>query len=631
MITLFLMTLSLQSEFSIPKGLPDWALRAFAGVDLNETPDADIWRLLDETVITCQRKGQWETRRRTVQIVLKQKGAEDAATYTISGDEKASKIKKLKGWHAHPQKGLDKLDKDNVITIGKSTNRTISFDNETLVYFEHVSKGSVIAFESIERITPFFNLSMVSLLDESPIRHLKIQMELGTNPGQITLAPMGLDTWAIKHELSDKQFDAWDLPGLEFERLTPDAYDFYPYLVLGFLDSEEKGDPLQSWDSLAKWYASVFQNKAFEQPYAGTPAADLKSLFQDFRQRIRYKQVYLDNERGWVPLSGAQIEQQAYGDCKDMVSCFAFRAKPLGLTVWPALANVGDESPHTHAEQRASPAFNHLIAAVEVADDQLPATLQIQGKNFLLVDATSAYTPFGYLPVYFRGREVMICLPEGAAWVSIPEKALEPNSVHWQLNGSLNADRTFEGTLEAECIGTVHQFRYAFHQGGQQALLETIRAVLDTPGYCDIAMQEAKVDGDGKLHFRLTVRWPVFLRRDAEGFRLPSCVVSPGIVTMNQDRVAPIAVPRQEKEIWDLQLKSAVALRFGADEAQYSDGICSYHWKAQSGTDLQIHFESQREGKIFEKQEIPDGLAYWQKYRSNFNAFSVDATFAMLQ
>ena len=83
MITLFLMTLSLQSEFSIPKGLPDWALRAFAGVDLNETPDADIWRLLDETVITCQRKGQWETRRRTVQIVLKQKGAEDAATYTI--------------------------------------------------------------------------------------------------------------------------------------------------------------------------------------------------------------------------------------------------------------------------------------------------------------------------------------------------------------------------------------------------------------------------------------------------------------------------------------------------------------------------------------------------------------------
>ena len=146
---LFLLTFYTNNQLEPSAKFPAWVRQAVMEAQRETAPEgADLWRLLDETTITLRKDGRQERRRRMVQWVLREGGADRAGYFLIDGDENTTKIKKLKGWHQRASGKFDKLDKDNVVTFGQSDRDIISTDTATLAQFDYLGKGSLVAFES---------------------------------------------------------------------------------------------------------------------------------------------------------------------------------------------------------------------------------------------------------------------------------------------------------------------------------------------------------------------------------------------------------------------------------------------------------------------------------------------------
>jgi len=443
--------------------LPGWARQAVEQARPQQPPaGAEAWVLLDRTEVAYGGDGEIRTHGLRVVRVLTEGGFPEASC-RFSGQGTWT-LKQLKGWNLKPDGEMVRLDSDKVLTIrGTLTPWEVSTGSEAHASLPRVVKGSILAFESLEVArSPLGPVDGWSLLEPNPVRRKEIvtakQGGWFTSLGKVTvvLGPQCLDPW-VKHVafIPGESFTADDLPPLPRNELgAPYARNVLPHLDLRFLDPELKGPPsFASWDSLASWEAAQFEGRIRPVGVLGAPEADparfLARLWAWLGRNIRYKQVYLTAERGWVPESAPEVVRRAYGDCKDMACLFLALAKTGGLTGVPVLATIQD----AFVEPGATPfpCFNHAIAALRLEHSLgLPAEVDTREGRFLLVDPTDALSPLGYLSEAHRGRQVMLCLPGGALWVAVPEGAIRRPGLRMDVTGALDA----AGALRARVVLT---------------------------------------------------------------------------------------------------------------------------------------------------------------------------------
>ena len=616
-------------------GLPEWAQSIVLQTDMDQAPaDAAIWELLDETAIEMRPDGRLAQTRRVVRCVLKSRGAARAGLFLVDGDAKASRIKKLRGWHRHPRGKTAKLDKSNVVTLSQASIERITSDTTTFAHFRDVTKGSVVVFESEEIHEAFFTVSLIPVLKTYPVRKRVIRLALGsgTQVGKtVTLQPFEFESWGLTPQLTLDSLTVENLPGIEDERYQPDYPDPYPWVLAGFGQTDKSG-PLASWDNLARWYLGVFKT-AFQgaEPGAGrAPArADLDALVAFMDGNISYRQEYLSYGRGWTPMAGVEVERLAYGDCKDMVACAANRAAKKDMRIYPALANIGDGY-RTNPDSPVAPAFNHLISAIHLpATMDLTSEVVVGDQRYLLWDPTSKYTPLGKLPAEYRERSVLICTPAGAAWAAVPEAALEKEEVRIELAGTLDANFTFRGSMQVSETGNAEGLRTLYKSGNQRDLLWAIRYIFDIPGATDLRFENIDLDADHRLDMILVVSWPAFLRRDAGGLRLPLAIAGTSAARLakpGNERQSPIAFSARPKTVWNLAIQSEKPLRAGMGKAGWKGDYHAFSWEAQGGQQLQVTFTTERQRGYFPKSALAEGLTYWKGYRQAFNSFWFDGT-----
>ncbi|BDU77276.1 transglutaminase domain-containing protein [Mesoterricola sediminis] len=439
--------------------LPAWAQGPAA---CTEAPpaDADAWVLLDRTEFTYRGGGEIRLRAFRLVKILTEQGLEARAFERDGLGGAASRIEKLKGWNLRPDGTLVTLDKAWVATVSASGNGELTRDQRTVALLDRVVKGSLVAFESQEVLRPPLGpLVVTPVMGPHPVRTWELAWvksangfpSLGAEP-----IPPRMATWNLPPGFPPPAPDATQirLEGVPAAprrvRGAPHPQDTLPWVLVRFQDPALPGSMDGStWDSIARGTHTRFELP--RAPFAPVPEARgldaLRAALRWIQTSIRYRIVYLSPERGWQPATPASVLRNRYGDCKDQAAFLLNAAREAGFHAVPALARIHEG--HAEPVQPPSPyAFNHVITAIRLETPSgLPAEVTTPKGRYLLVDPTDAFSPLGRLATAHRGRQVLICEPEGGLWVPVPPDATSRPAVTVALDGQITEGLAFEGTL----------------------------------------------------------------------------------------------------------------------------------------------------------------------------------------
>ncbi|HJW72731.1 MAG TPA: hypothetical protein VJ486_07710 [Geothrix sp.] len=625
--------------------LPPWAAHLAQEAAKAQPPQGvNAWVLLQRIELAYSGEGEYLRHQYRLVRVLTEGGKREA-TFALSGmGGKSGKVKKLLGWNLRPDGDLVKLESDDVFSIQGDQEASFSTRTVTTAQLSRVIPGSLVAFESIERVKlPMGPAEWLSPMEDYPVR----QWEMTVGSSGMWLRP----TRTVQARIEVRHFLPWieratigadsivakDLPPIpRDEPLHPHAFNALPTVSLVFLDPQpENIARLDSWDEFAKWvhrsYLTRFQPIRPVQAIEITPKAALSAILAWMNRELLYKQVYLTPERGWIPEFSEEVLRRRYGDCKDLTACLAGAAMAAGYEPHPVLARVSDGA--LESDLPVNPySFNHVITAIRLKETLgLPAEVETKRGRFLLIDPTSRLTAFGELPQGHRLGRVMICLEDGAEWVDIPAHAIQEQSLDVVISGTLTEVGVLVGDFRIAERGNAAGLRHEARLGRPDELKELVIQLLGLTATADLDLVPVeRADAiDHPIEVRGKLMVPRFLTRSGGDYLIGS-VGFPGLLPALPRSERPRLFPLESLSSlrWNLKLELDLPLTLApvCTARSIQTPFRTASWSAKIvGKHLSAEYAQQRHDARFGPGKQEEGLQAARKDRSQQKGLLEDA------
>ena len=629
--------------------LPEWA-RTHVISTLNEQPpagDHDAWVVLERTEVSYAGENEVWTHNYRLVLVLTERGV-SAGTFSVSGiGGKCSKIKKLKGWNLKPNGEIFKLDQDSVLYVEDSSNDAFSRATLTSAFLPNVVKGSWVAFESLQVTKlPTGPTHTESILGRYPIRTW--ELEIGMKTGWLfTPKPVEfkIDLVNFEHIFPLTKVESGQLVRITHAPSLPkDEYafpyfpDFLPEIRVRFLDLQLSDAPIWGqWNNPASWFAKTYSGKIHPVGAAPKGNADLLSLQNLWRWmgcEFRYKAVYLSPERGWIPEDSAEVVRKRYGDCKDLSCLLLSEAQGLGFKGVPVLASI--QSGHAKKNSVPCNVFNHVIAAIRLEKSLgLAAEVETSKGRYLIVDATDPFTPLGLLNDCHRGREVMLCLPEGAEWVEIPAAAIQKAKVELELDASCARGGQLEGILVIKETGNQWNLRSSANFNGKKALRDNLQNSFNLPPTAQIEILSFSdpLLIDHPLEVKVKIKHPKGFRESGNEINIDPFLlyflVPDNIQKIGVARVFPVEKNSSHQFSFRGKLRMPYGLAAVVPEKQGGTPFRNFKWEAKvtrenSENVIVLNLNHQHLPAYFGWKQAEQGLREWKKDRNLIKNLIID-------
>lgn len=555
------------------KDMPDWAQASAAAVGETQPPgDVEAWVLLNRMELAYHGGGEIRIRVRRVVRVLSAV-AESQAGYWREGTGRNAGIRKLKGWNLRPDGELTKVDKGDLAGWDPDAGDEVTRNIGAGTTLRGVVNGSLVAYESEYSTGSLGPTCRMAPLERFPVR----RFELLARSGETFL----LGRRDVPMVVTTRHFAPWlpePAPGARevmLDNLPPLPRDEWahggerrwaPTIWIHFEDPSLTDLPQAgNWDRLATWYCERFLRET-QSPWPLPPSSSddrgaLVELDRWMKREFRYQQVYLRADRAWIPEKAPEIVRKRYGDCKDLAAVFLGAASARGLKAFPALARISESAIATD-EPPSSTAFNHVIAAIRLEKSMgFPAEVETLGGRFLIADPTARLTPLGYLPESHRQGRVMICTPEGAVWVDIPDPAIQPTSMRIKVVGELGS-QGLSGSVTLHEEGDQEGLRQAAFFGTPDQLRSRVVGLMGLRAEARLELKRKgdPLDLDHPFALEYTLEVPRPLSRLGQEFELAD-LGFPGLPDPIQPKGRPRQLPVRFEggDRWDLSLDLTLA------------------------------------------------------------------------
>lgn len=624
--------------------LPDWA-QASARAAAQETPpqDAEAWVLLMRRELTYLGHGTVQIRCLRLVQIIKGKGLEEAGFIQRGLREGKLRIKDLKGWNLRPDGELVKLGSKHMATFADSPE--VSFDTATaaVAILPRVMEGSLVAFEVVQEFTGLRNPLNCGLLEPHPIRRWELDaavkgpMFSSAKGVRATLRRLGFDPWiGATPEVQEERLAVASLPPLPLEDVAlPGDPEILPFVEVRFSDPDWAGSQtLDSWDSLARWYHSVFAPKVVPVP-PGEPALSdglqgLQTLWRWFGRELTYKQVYLTPDRDNVPEASIEVLRKRYGDCKDLACLFIALAQRAGFEGHPALARMQD-GPIRESEVSGQPRdrFDHVIVALRLKRSLgLPGEVETPAGRFLLVDPTNPLTPLGWLSDAHRDSRVLVCLGGSGQWIPIPPGAVLRGDLDIQLTGKADSSGTLVAQVLIRETGNLWGLRHRAHtltRAQFRAHLESTRLSQALNGSCELLGLSDPLDLEHPFEVRLGLKDPRGLTMQGSDwlFKAPLGLpaLPPPLTKAGKTRQFPVESRGDGRVVLHGRIELPREVRPLRPDHSGSTSFRDLSWKLSlesdlTGPALTFRVEHRRKDAAFPFGHLEKGVEAWRKDRA---------------
>lgn len=321
---------------------------------------------------------------------------------------------------------------------GSGTDQGIDNGTTTTLLFQGLEVGGGIEYSTKEHIKALkgvaeFHESMS--FEPAPQRYDSLHIEYAADR-PIEWRGENLDAFAVKTSEDGK-------------KITIDLIKPYYFNVVnedGFTVRKIPRIELYASDKVEDHYGKLvgIYNKILSSPLPprarmeveklkGKPRDEqVKSLVRFVGEHYRYLADYRLDSREFIPLDLAQVEQNGYGDCKDLTMLLTAMIRRLGMDAEPAFVVRGDYAPKLLIPSLRAP--NHAIVRAVV-----------EGKVWW-IDATSPVLLPGYTPADLQDRWAIVAGNDGKPRLdTIPpaETAMAQNisqTTRFNLDGTSEMD-----------------------------------------------------------------------------------------------------------------------------------------------------------------------------------------------
>ncbi|APF19477.1 transglutaminase domain-containing protein [Caldithrix abyssi DSM 13497] len=516
--------------------------------DSTDYPQAHAVILLDEGKVTVEGKGEIKLtifeRRKVIRIL--DRGGLPYANVVIPYTPGSSSIEKIEARTIHPDGRISVLKQDQIFDIFLYPQFIFYADQKAKKFtFPDVEPGDVIEYRY--RMV-FSNLTLYhswKFQDFIPVLRSRFELafpsswNLRYKTYNYTLQPD-----SIKRPTGFKKVYRWqakDVPPLIREPAMPPAAEVAAYLLfapLGFKD----------WQDVANWYAGLSMKrmqpdqrlKTFTVDLLGgaqSKMAKIKKIYEWTRDHIRYVAIAI-GIGSFQPHFAAEVFENRYGDCKDMVTLMCAMAKAAHLKMYPVLISTRQNGKLDTS--LATPfRFNHVIAVAELAD----------GRRIYL-DPTHKGAPFGFTPWYLQNVWGLIIKEENDfELIRLPNDSTVHNRttvrgyLKIQENGSAFGDFSF--VFNGSPAARLRAILLSFNRKEQEQWLEDFLCRLDVP----FTLQSFHISGLADFVDSLTIKARLRLENTADG-SAHSLTITPGNLIRSElwqlfrspQRVHPVAL-----------------------------------------------------------------------------------------
>lgn len=206
-------------------------------------------------------------------------------------------------------------------------------------------------------------------------------------------------------------FSGSDIPAYDPPKYSPPIKYFLPHIVPiveSYQDTKKGKEIIVTRDvkDLYSYYQS-YMTKANLEPdeevrkMSNSIVGDLKTdrekakaIFDWVKNKIKYV-AFEDAYGGFVPRLAKDICNKRYGDCKDMATLLVHLLRSQDLKAYHTW--IGTRAiPYSYSEVPTSASDNHMICALDLDNE------------WVILDATANFIPFGYIPNNIQGKEALI-------------------------------------------------------------------------------------------------------------------------------------------------------------------------------------------------------------------------------
>lgn len=270
---------------------------------------------------------------------------------------------------------------------------------------------------------------------------------------EIAYKLMGENTDMVSFEKKEENnlitytWTAENISRLKPEENAPSSSYYEPHLVI-YINKVNEGKNevkiLEDVSGLYNWYYSLVENinpEAGEElkllvksltKDAGSDYEKTKRIFQWVQSNIKYI-AFEDGLGGFIPRDANDIYAKKYGDCKDMSSILFQMLKLAGVPAYYTWIGTRDK-PYTYNEVPTPIADNHMIASVKV------------NNEYVFLDATGEYQPFGLPTSMIQGKEALIGIDKEHYEIVVVPTSLMENSTETENLTLTLSGRNLNGT-----------------------------------------------------------------------------------------------------------------------------------------------------------------------------------------
>ncbi len=361
--------------------------------------------------------------------------------------------------------------------------------------YPSLENQSVGQLEYTQKIEDPFMLSGFFFADDYEIREAVYSISF-PDEVKISYKLFGEDTEKIifqKRRENDRNIYSWtmnNVPKFVNEKKAPGRTYFTPHII-PFINSYTSNgiqmNVANNVNDLFHWYRQHISNI---KPYSDVELRKLveditreldsdyeksKTIFQWVQKNIKYV-AFEDGMAGFIPRAAGDVYNKRYGDCKDMANLLKTMLNMVGIEAYHTWIGTRDRS-YSYNDVPSTIVDNHMICTTT------------HNGEYLFLDATNAYVPFGQPSSMIQGKEALISknlnefeivkVPVSKARESVRKDDIEVSVINNNLTGTFVCSLTGHKKVDliydkqkAQILGEQEYLRDHFSIGDNNILIQ---------------------------------------------------------------------------------------------------------------------------------------------------------------